>query len=101
MGWIDDLLNRVSEKLDAFGLGKDEYVNVIERDGVEYTEVMRLDLDGNTYLYFSDLDHPENFFINKLEIEDGVEYCNGLDSDEEFDNALNHFTKFFLENNKG
>lgn len=102
MSLFDNLFKLVDEKLNELGFGGDDEVetNVIDIDGVEYAEVMRLEMDGNTYLYFSDLDNPEDFCIRKLEVEDGVEYVCGLDSEEEFDNALNQFTKFFLEKTK-
>lgn len=94
-----DLLKRLEDRLVThLGNNEEIEVNVITIDGIEYTEVMRLPLDGNIYVYLSDLDNPDNFFIHKLIEEDGKTYIIGLDSKEEFDRALLHFNKTLLDN---
>ena len=98
MNSIEDMLERLNDRLSAAGYddeGEIE-VNVIEIDGVEYSELMQLPLDGNVYVYLSDLDNPDNFIIHKLIEEDGEEYIVGLESKEEFDKALMHFSKMML-----
>ena len=95
---IGDLFKKLENMLSS--LGSDDEgeveVNVVEIDGVEYSEVMRLPLDGSVYVYLSDLEDPENFMIRKLTEEDGETYLIGLDSREEFDKALIHFSKKVL-----
>jgi len=95
---FDDMLKRLDEKLSEAGYDDDGEieVSVVEIDGTEYSELMQLQLDGNTYVYLSDLDNPDNFIIHKLVIEDDEEYLIGLDSKEEFDKALLHFSKTML-----
>ena len=93
---FDDMLKRLDEKLSEAGYDDEMEVNVVEIDGTEYSELMQLQFDGNTYVYLSDLDNPDNFIIHKLVIEAGEEYLIGLDSKEEFDKALLRFSKTIL-----
>lgn len=68
--------------------------NVITlEDGIEYTEVDKLEHNNNTYVFLSNLENPENFCIRKLIKENEEEFIIGLDSDEEFDIILNLFTQ--------
>lgn len=62
-------------------------------DGIEYTEVDKIEFNNNTYVFLSNLDNPENFCIRKLIKENEEEFIIGLDSDEEFDTILNLFTQ--------
>ena len=62
--------------------------NVVVLDGVEYTEIHRLENKGNTYVLLSNLDNPTDFCIKKLVIKDGEPYIRGLSSEEEFNEVL-------------
>lgn len=44
---------------------------MVEFDGVEYMELMKLPLNGNTYVFLSNPEDTSNFFVKKLIVEDG------------------------------
>ncbi len=69
--------------------------NVVVLDGVEYTEIHRLENNGNTYVLLSNLDSPTDFCIKKLVIKDGEPYIRGLKREEEFNEVLNLISKDF------
>ena len=73
-----------------------EYNVVTLEDGVEYTEVSRLENNNNTYLFLSNLDKPEDFCIRKLIKRENNEYIVGLDSKEEFDKIFNLFSSKYI-----
>lgn len=68
-----------------------EYNVVTLENGIEYTEIKRLDNNGNTYVFLSNLKMPDDFCIRKLV---GDEIF-GLDSDQEFDQVFKLFGKEF------
>ena len=63
--------------------------NVVTLNGVEYTEIRRIENKGNTYVVLSNLDDPEDFCIKKLIKKDGNDFICGLDSEDEFNEILN------------
>jgi len=67
--------------------------NVVTLNGVEYTEINRLNNKNNTYVVLANLDDPSDFCIKKLITRDGLNYINGLDSEEEFKEILNLISK--------
>lgn len=68
-----------------------EYNVVTLEDGIEYTEIDRVKKDGNTYVFLSNLDNPNNFCIRKVIKEDEEDYIVGLEDDTEFDEVLKLF----------
>ena len=62
--------------------------NVVTLDGVEYTEIHRLENNGNTYVLLSNVDNPTDFCIKKLIQKDSEDYIVGLSSEEEFNEIL-------------
>ena len=73
-----------------------EYNVVTLENGVEYTEVDKLDYNGNTYVFLSNLDNPNDFCIRKLVNENDEDYIVGLDSKDEFNTVLNRFAKDYI-----
>ena len=73
-----------------------EYNVVTLENGVEYTEVDKLDYNGNTYVFLSNLDNPNDFCIRKLVNENDEDYIVGLDSKDEFNPVLNRFAKDYI-----
>lgn len=71
--------------------------NTIVLEGTEYTEIDRINYNDNTYLFFSDLDNPENFCIRKLVIKNDDEYVMELESNVEFNELLGLFNKKYLD----
>ena len=68
--------------------------NVVTLDGTEYTEINRLEKDGNTYVLLSNLDNPTDFCLKIVIKKDGTDYINGLRSEEE----VNQILKLMAEN---
>ena len=62
--------------------------NVVTLDGVEYTEIQRLENKGNTYVLLANLDDPTDFCIKKVIEKEGTPYIKGLSSEEEFNEVL-------------
>lgn len=63
--------------------------NVVTLNGTEYTEVKRLEHNGNTYVVLDNLDKVTDFCIKKLIKKDGEDYLTGLDSELEFNEIFN------------
>ena len=62
--------------------------NIVTLNGIEYTEIRRINNDGNTYVVLTNISNPEDFCIKKLITEDGVDYINGLDNEAEFNKVV-------------
>ena len=69
-----------------------EYNLVTLDNGVEYTEICRLDNDGMVYILLSNLDNPNDFCIKRVINNDGNEYIEGLKDKEEFQKLFKLFT---------
>jgi len=69
--------------------------NVVTLNGIEYTEINRVDKNGNTYVLLSNLDKPTDFCIKKIVKKDGIDYINGLTNEQEFNEILNLVTEKF------
>lgn len=54
MNIFEAIKRRIQKKypIDAEGTDEEVDVNMVEFDGVEYMELMKLPLDGNTYVFF-------------------------------------------------
>ena len=59
-------------------------------NGTEYAVAKEI----NNYLLLINPENPEDFCIRKNVIKEGKEFIESLDSDEEFDNALELFIDF-------
>ena len=71
-------------------------VDVIKlEDGIEYAVVQKIEKEGNTYLYLTNVDDEKDFCIRKLIMQDGEEAIIGLDDDKEFDKALGYLNEIF------
>lgn len=70
-----------------------EYNVVVLENGIEYTEVDRLDYNNNTYVFLANLDKDDDYCVRKLVVENNEEYIVGLDSKEEFDSVFDLFGK--------
>ena len=93
---MDEIYQRIREQ---FGMedGSDEIeVDVVTVDGVEYTELAHIPLDGEVYVYLSNLEDPTSTLIQRLTVEDGEEYLNPLRSQEEYQRALAAFYQKML-----
>ena len=64
-------------------------------DGIEYAVIEKLEKDGNTYLYLTNVNDEKDFCIRKLVIQNGEETLIGLDDDNEFDKALSYLNEIF------
>ena len=73
-----------------------EYNVVTLENNIEYTEVAKLEHNGNTYVFLSNLDDSSDFCIRKLVNENDKDYIIGLDNKEEFDTVLNLFAKDYI-----
>lgn len=75
----------------------EEKLNVVTLDnGVEYSEVDRLEYDGNIYAFLTNLNQIKDFCIKKVLKDDNGELVVGLDSEEEFNNILSLFVNKYL-----
>ena len=76
---------------------KEKEYNVVTLDnGIEYTEIARLNDNNNTYVLLSNLDDSEDFCIKKLIKNNNIEQVIALDSVSEFDKLFALFTKEYL-----
>lgn len=73
-----------------------EYNVVTLDNGIEYTEIARLNNNNNTYVLLSNLDDSEDFCIKKLIKNNNIEQVIALDSFSEFDKLFALFTKEYL-----
>lgn len=62
-------------------------------DGKKYIEIDKIDIKNNTYVFLSNSLDDTDFLIRKLVSRDGKIFYEGLDSEEEFDNAMMYFIK--------
>lgn len=93
---MDEIYQRIREQLGVEDDSGEMEVDVITIDGVEYTELAQIPLDGEVYVYLSDLENPTDTLIQRLTVEDGEEYLNPLRSREEYQRALAAFHRKML-----
>lgn len=62
-------------------------------DGKKYIEIDKIDIKNSTYVFLSNSLDDTDFLIRKLVSRDGKIFYEGLDSEEEFDNAMVYFVK--------
>lgn len=68
-------------------------VNVTDIDGKEYTELDTVEVNGSKYVYLVSTNDDKDFLINKIVVDNGKEYYEGLESNEEFQIVLLNFIK--------
>ena len=68
-----------------------EEVNVLYIDGKEYIIADEIFIDGTKYIYLSKEDDPMDYMVKKIKIENDLQYVVKLDSNEEFDKAMQVF----------
>ena len=68
-------------------------IEIIELDGKTYIVADEITIEGIKYVYLSNEKDNLDFLIQKISIENDIEYLNKLDSAEEFNKALQVFTK--------
>jgi len=66
---------------------------VILDDGIEYIVMDTIELNGNVYTLFSEINNDMNYCFRKTTYKDGVKYYSGLNDKEEFKNVLFAFAK--------
>ena len=64
-------------------------VDTIEIDGTKYVVIGRID----NYVYLSNPDDPKDFMIKKEVEKDGEKYLDPIETREEFNKALELFSK--------
>lgn len=68
-------------------------VNVTDIDGKEYIELDTVEVNGSKYVYLVSTNDDKAFLINKIVVDNGKEYYEGLESNEEFQIVLLNFIK--------
>ena len=70
-----------------------EYEVVTLEDGKEYCIIDEIEKNGKKYVYLALENDPQSFRIRKSMIKDNEDFLAGLETDEEFDEAMNLFTE--------
>jgi hypothetical protein len=65
-----------------------EYNVITLENGIEYTEIDRINFNNNCYVVLSNLDDPSDFCIRRLVNDNNQEYIVGLENREEFNNVF-------------
>lgn len=68
-------------------------VNVTDIDGKEYIELDTVEVNDSKYVYLVSTNDDKDFLINKIVVDNGKEYYEGLESNEEFQIVLLNFIK--------
>lgn len=64
---------------------------VVLEDGTEYVILDSMEIDGDKFILFSNVDNPVDFCFRKLIIKDGKEVFSALSGKEEFEKVLLKF----------
>ena len=64
---------------------------IVLDDGIEYMIIDTVELDGNVYTLFSELNNDMNFCFRKITYKNGEKYYSGLEDREEFKRVLLEF----------
>ena len=70
-----------------------EYKYVTLSNNEEYLVLKKIKTNNNEFIYLTNLKDVKDFLIQKIVYKDNEEYIVNLDSDEEFDEALELFNK--------
>lgn len=76
-------------------MDKERLCNVVLENGVEFTEIDRINVNNNLYSILADLNNPNDFCIKKII---NGEYLCCIDK-EEFDNVLKMFACKYANKN--
>jgi len=68
-----------------------EYNVITLENGIEYTEIDRINFNNNCYVVLSNLDDPSDFCIRRLVNDNNQECIVGLENREEFNSVLKLF----------
>ena len=68
-------------------------VDVGNIDNKDYIEIDKIECNGNTYVYLSNVDDMKDFCIRKIVAREGKVFYEGLKDNDEFDLALMYFIK--------
>lgn len=69
----------------------EEEVKVIELDNGTYVVDDEITINNTKYVYLTNEADVMDFYIQKVILKDNEEYLEGIDSDEEFDMAMQAF----------
>lgn len=69
----------------------EEEVKVIELDDGTYVVDDEITINNTKYVYLTNEADVMDFYIQKIILKDNEEYLEGIDSDEEFDMAMQAF----------
>ena len=76
-----------------------QQVEIIDIENKKYMVLNEITDNGETYLYLTNVKNPKDFIIQKVDKND-KDYLINLDNDEEFQKALNLFSKKIDEINQ-
>ena len=68
-------------------------LDALKLEGKDFIIVDEIKINDVLYVHLASADDPEEFCIRKVVIRDNEEILTGLDSDDEFDTALDAFIK--------
>lgn len=68
-------------------------LDALKLEGKDFIIVDEIKINDVLYVHLASTDDPEDFCIRKVVIRDNEEILTGLDSDDEFDIALDAFIK--------
>lgn len=66
-------------------------VDIIELDGKEYIEIDKIKGYKYTYVFLSNINDDDDFFVRRLVLEDGEYYYDSLEDKFEFEHAMKLF----------
>ncbi len=71
---------------------------IILEDNIEYAIIKEMTIDGTLYTLFANVNDEEDIWFRKTEKRKKEDYYVGLDSEEELENVLMHFSKDIFDN---
>ena len=77
-----------------------EINTVILEDGIRYATLKDIEINGNTYLYLTNVEDPEDFCFRKVVTDGEKKFLVGLEDEDEFELVLLSFTKELEKINK-
>lgn len=67
--------------------------SIVLDNGLEYYIILNLEIDGNTYTLFSNVNDEKDIKIRKIVIENGESYYDGINDEEELKKVITLFDK--------
>lgn len=68
-------------------------LDALKLEGRDFVIIDEIKINDIVYVHLANADDPEDFCIRKIILKNNEEILTGLDSDEEFDMALDMFIK--------